>query len=48
VDTKYDPHDYLAFSLTLNVEHRITKEPLSLFFIDLEPKENNTGIYDME
>jgi hypothetical protein len=24
----------------LNVKHRITKGPLSLFFIDLEPKEN--------
>jgi hypothetical protein len=32
----------------LNVKHRITKEPLSLLFIDLEPKENNKGIYDME
>jgi hypothetical protein len=32
----------------LNVKHCITKEPLSLFFIDLEPKENNKGIYDME
>jgi hypothetical protein len=32
----------------LNVKHRITKEPLSLFFIDLEPKENNKCIYDME
>jgi hypothetical protein len=31
----------------LNVKH-ITKEPLSLFFIDLEPKQNNKGIYDME
>jgi hypothetical protein len=32
----------------LNVKHRITKEILSLFFIDLEPKENNKAIYDME
>jgi hypothetical protein len=32
----------------LNVKHRITKGPLSLFFIDLEPKEHNKGIYDME
>jgi hypothetical protein len=32
----------------LNVKHRITKEPLSLFFIDLEPHENNKGIHDME
>jgi hypothetical protein len=28
----------------LNVKHRITEEPISLFFIDLEPKENNKGI----
>jgi hypothetical protein len=28
----------------LNVKYLITKEPLSLFFIDLEPKENNKGI----
>jgi hypothetical protein len=28
----------------LNVKHRITEEPLSLFFIGLEPKENNKGI----
>jgi hypothetical protein len=32
----------------LNVKHPITKEPLSLFFTDLEPKENNKGIHDME
>jgi hypothetical protein len=32
----------------LNVKHRITKEPLSLFFIDLEPNENNKYIYDMK
>jgi hypothetical protein len=32
----------------LNGKHRITKGPLSLFFIDLEPKENNKDIYDME
>jgi hypothetical protein len=32
----------------LNVKHRVTKEPLSLFFVDLEPKENNKDIYDME
>jgi hypothetical protein len=32
----------------LNVKHRVTKEPISLFFIDLEPKENNKDIYDME
>jgi hypothetical protein len=31
----------------LNVKHRVTKEPLSLFFVDLEPKENNKDIYDM-
>jgi hypothetical protein len=32
----------------LNAKHRVTKEPLSLFFVDLEPKENNKDIYDME
>jgi hypothetical protein len=29
----------------LNAHHRITKEPLNLFFIDLEPAENNKEIY---
>jgi hypothetical protein len=28
--------------------HRQTKEPLPLFFVDLEPKENNKTIYDIE
>jgi hypothetical protein len=32
----------------LNVKHRATKETLPQFFIDLEPKENNKTIYDME
>jgi hypothetical protein len=32
----------------LNIKHHITKEPLSLFFIDQEPKENNKGTNDME
>jgi hypothetical protein len=31
----------------LNVKHRVTKEPISLFSIDLKPKENNKDIYDM-
>ena len=29
----------------INAQHRITKEPLNLFFIDLEPAENNKEIY---
>ena len=29
----------------LNTQHRITKEPLNLFFIDLEPAENNKEVY---
>ena len=29
----------------LNAQHRITKEPLSLFFVDLEPSENNKEVY---
>jgi hypothetical protein len=29
------------------VHHRIMKEPLSLFFVDLEPAGNNKNIYDI-
>jgi PAX-interacting protein 1 len=29
----------------LNAQHRITKEPLNAFFIDLEPAENNKDVY---
>lgn len=32
----------------LNINHRITKEPLPLFFVDLEPKDNNKSIYDIQ
>ena len=32
----------------VNVRHRVTKEPLPLFFVDLEPKENNKEIYDLQ
>jgi hypothetical protein len=32
----------------LNFRHRLTKEPLPLFFIDLEPKENNKSIYEIK
>lgn len=31
-----------------NVLHRATKEPLSLFYVDLEPAKNNKEIYDIE
>jgi hypothetical protein len=31
----------------VNIRHRLTKEPLPLFFVDLEPKENNKEIYDL-
>jgi hypothetical protein len=31
----------------LNVKHRTAKEPSSLFFIDLERKENNKDIYNI-
>ena len=30
-----------------NVRHRQTKEPLNLFFIDLEPAKNNKEIYNL-
>ena len=29
----------------VNARHKITKEPLNLFFIDLEPAKNNKAIY---
>jgi hypothetical protein len=32
----------------LNIRHRITKEPLPLYFVDLEPQDNNKSIYDLQ
>lgn len=32
----------------MNVRSRITKEPLHLFFLDLEPDENNKSIYNIK
>lgn len=31
-----------------NIKHRLTKAPLSMFFVDLEPQSNNKKIYDVE
>lgn len=31
-----------------NIQHRVTKEPLPLFYIDLEPQPNNKEIYDIK
>lgn len=31
-----------------NIKHRVTKSPLSMFFIDLQTKENNKEIYDIK
>lgn len=31
----------------INIKHRITKSPLPLFFLDLEPNENNKFIYSI-
>jgi hypothetical protein len=31
----------------INIRHRITKEPLPLFFVDLEPHPNNKTIFDI-
>ena len=31
----------------VNVHHRITKEPLNLFFLDLEPAPNNKEVYNL-
>jgi hypothetical protein len=32
----------------INAQHRPTKEPLNLFFVDLEPAENNKEIYNIK
>jgi hypothetical protein len=32
----------------MNIKHRVTKEPLSLFFVDLEPQQNNKEIFKQE
>jgi hypothetical protein len=32
----------------INAKHRVTKEPLSLFFVDLEPQRNNKEIFELE
>jgi uncharacterized protein CbrC (UPF0167 family) len=35
-------------SETINAQHRTTKELLNLFFVDLEPAENNKEIYNIK
>ena len=32
----------------LNIRHRATKYPLPLYFVDLEPQDNNKSIYDLQ
>ena len=32
----------------LNIRHRVTKEPLPLYFVDSEPQDNNKNIYDLQ
>lgn len=32
----------------INIRHRVTKQPLPLFMVDLEPRENNTKIFDIQ
>jgi hypothetical protein len=32
----------------LNIRHRVTKKPLPLYFVDLEPQDNNKSIYDLQ
>jgi hypothetical protein len=32
----------------INVKHRVSKEPLPLFFVALEPNENNKEIYNLQ
>jgi hypothetical protein len=31
-----------------NIRHRLTKAPLSLYFVDREPRDNNKNIYDLQ
>jgi hypothetical protein len=31
----------------INVKHRISKEPLPLFFVDLEPQNNNKELFNL-
>ena len=32
----------------LNIRHRLTKAALPLYFVDLEPRDNNKSIYDLQ
>jgi hypothetical protein len=32
----------------MNVKHKVTKEPLSMSFVDLEPQHNNKEIFKVE
>jgi hypothetical protein len=32
----------------MNIKNKQTKDPLSLFFVDLEPKANNKEIFDLQ
>jgi hypothetical protein len=32
----------------LNIRHRVNKYPLSMFYVDLEPKDNNKEIYNLQ
>jgi hypothetical protein len=32
----------------LNIRHRVNKYPLSVFYVDLEPKENNKEICNLQ
>ena len=47
-DIRHELHD-LGHNVRniINVHHRITKEPLNLLFVDLEPARNNKNIYDI-
>ena len=32
----------------LNIRHRVTKKTLPVYFVDLEPQDNNKSIYDLQ
>ena len=37
-----------AFRNILNIRHRVNKYSLSMFYVDLQPKENNKEIYNLQ
>jgi hypothetical protein len=43
IQAELETHGHKARNV-LNIRHRVTKEPLPLYFVDLEPQDNNKSI----